>query len=104
MRVRTAADLGALIRDRRRQLGMDQRALAEKAGVSRYWVIGVESGKPRAEVGLVLRALRALDLTMDVEAVAPAHEARTKPGASRPKPPRVDLDALIGSLSRRKDR
>ena len=35
MRIRTAADLGAFIRERRTKLGMDQIALAKKAGTSR---------------------------------------------------------------------
>jgi transcriptional regulator with XRE-family HTH domain len=32
MRIRTAADLGAFIRERRTKLGMDQIALTKKAG------------------------------------------------------------------------
>ncbi len=35
MRIRTPADLGALIRDHRTRLGLDQKSLAEKVGVSR---------------------------------------------------------------------
>jgi len=35
MRIRTPADLGALIRDRRKKLRLDQKALAVKVGVSR---------------------------------------------------------------------
>ncbi|MBY0276834.1 helix-turn-helix domain-containing protein [Candidatus Binatia bacterium] len=106
MRVQTAGDLGALIRERRQKLGMDQKTLAAKAGVSRFWVIGIECGKPRAEVGLVLRTLRALGLVMDVDVPLAAHErpaargGRTKTVAA----PRVDLDALIGSLAKRKSR
>jgi HTH-type transcriptional regulator/antitoxin HipB len=38
--------------------------LARPIGVSRKWVYEVEAGKPRTEFGLVLRALRALDLTL----------------------------------------
>ena len=34
------------------QLGLDQAELAEKAGTSRKWLIEVEQGKPRAEIGL----------------------------------------------------
>ena len=60
MRMRTATDLGAFIRERRTKLGMDQVALAEKAGTSRKWLIEVEQGKPRAEIGLILRTLKTL--------------------------------------------
>ncbi|MGH7298057.1 MAG: helix-turn-helix domain-containing protein, partial [Polyangiaceae bacterium] len=62
--VRTPTDLGALIRDRRRRLGLDQRALAERVGVSRQWIIEAEQGKPGAAVGLVLRTLQALGVTL----------------------------------------
>jgi y4mF family transcriptional regulator len=62
--LRTPVDIGALIRDRRRELGLDQAELAERIGVGRLWVNQVERGKPGASLGLVLRALRALGLTL----------------------------------------
>jgi HTH-type transcriptional regulator / antitoxin HipB len=58
--VRTPADVGALIKDRRRELGLDQSELAKRIGVSRLWVNQVEGGKPGASLGLVLRALAAV--------------------------------------------
>ncbi len=54
MFVRTPADLGAVIRDRRKQLKLDQAAFAKRIGVSRYWVILIERGHLRAELGLVI--------------------------------------------------
>jgi transcriptional regulator with XRE-family HTH domain len=66
MLVRTPKDLGAMIRDRRRQLGIDQAALAARIGSSRQWVVAVERGHPRAELALVLRALSSLDLALDI--------------------------------------
>jgi HTH-type transcriptional regulator / antitoxin HipB len=78
MFVRTPRDLGALIRDRRTRLGLDQQTLAGRAGVSRKWLIDVERGKAGAEVGLVLRTLDALGLEIQIEPAAPAHtNART---------------------------
>src|SRR5271170_2801790 len=67
MRMRTATDLGAFIRQRRTKLGMDQVALAEKAGTSRKWLIEVEQGKPRAEIGLILRTLKTLGVSIDLQ-------------------------------------
>ena len=64
MRIRTAVDIGALIRDRRTKLGLKQQDLADKAGVSRQWLIEVEKGKPRAELGLVLRTIEALGISL----------------------------------------
>ena len=65
MFIRTPADLGAAIRDRRKQLGLDQATFAKRIGVSRQWVIGVERGHARAAMGLVLRAIDALGIRLD---------------------------------------
>ncbi len=89
MRVRTPNDIGALIRQRRHELGLSQIRLAERVGVSRQWVVEVERGKPRAELGLVLRALDVLDAPLRVEA-----DASPKPVRS-PQPAAADVDAVV---------
>jgi HTH-type transcriptional regulator/antitoxin HipB len=87
MRIRSPSELGALIRARRRQLGLDQSGLAEKVGVSRQWIIEIEKGKPRAAIGLLLRTLNALGIILD---------ARNEPAQkAKPSAHGVDLDALI---------
>jgi HTH-type transcriptional regulator / antitoxin HipB len=88
MIIHSATDLGLLIRDRRKQLGLDQRALAERVGVSRQWIGAVEGGKASAELGLVLKALRALDVEFSVA----VREARVTRGRDRDA---VDIDAII---------
>jgi HTH-type transcriptional regulator/antitoxin HipB len=95
MILRSPHDLGALIRDRRRRLGLDQRTLAERAGVSRQWIIEIERGKPRAEVGLVLRTLAALGLRLSVDDGAGA--ARRGPAVPAP-----DIDAIVERARRRR--
>ena len=65
MRIRNSSELGGLIRETRRQLGLDQGELAQKVGVSRQWIIEIEKGKPRAAVGLILRTLNALGICLD---------------------------------------
>lgn len=89
MRIRTPTDLGALIRDRRIKLGLDQRSLAQKAGVSRQWVVEVEKGKPRAEVGLVLRTIDALGIQLMTEERSPAKKPRIAPA--------VDIDSIVAA-------
>jgi HTH-type transcriptional regulator / antitoxin HipB len=86
MQIRTPGDLGAMIRDRRRKLGLDQRSLAEKAGVSRQWIVEVEKGKPRAEIGLLLRTIAVLGISL---AADKAIAASTKPV--------VNIDSIIAS-------
>ena len=67
MQIRTPLDLGLAIRDRRRKLKLSQTELARKAGVGRQWIVAIERGKSRAELGLVLRTLSALDLPLTID-------------------------------------
>jgi HTH-type transcriptional regulator/antitoxin HipB len=98
MFIRTASELGALIRERRLKFGFDQLALARKAGTSRKWLIEVESGKPRAEIGLILRTLKALGVTLSVaDTTSGIASGRTKTDT-----PSVDINQVIDSLKRRR--
>ena len=88
MNIRTPLDLGLAIRDQRRKLELSQAELARKAGVGRQWVVAIEHGKSRAELGLVLRTLSALDLRLAID-----------PGDRQPRSSDdmslVDIDAVI---------
>ena len=95
MRIRTAADLGAFIRERRAKLGMDQIALAKKAGTSRTWLVEGEQGKPGAEIGLILRTLKSLEISIDVEADSPVET----PSQGKAKAP--DINSVLDSLKKR---
>lgn len=88
MRIRTPRELGAVLRDERRKLGLSQVDLSEKANVSRKWIVEMESGKARAELVLVLRALGALGLALTVE-----RETETK----RKRSAGVDIDAIVAA-------
>lgn len=59
---RNPEQLGRAVRLKRQEKGLSQSALAAQLGVGRKWVIHLESGNPKAELGLVLKALDALDL------------------------------------------
>ena len=95
MRIRTATDLGAFIRERRARLGMDQNALAKKAGTSRKWLVEVEQGKPGAEIGLILRTLKSLEISIDLE----ADSSVASPSQSKVKAP--DINSVLDSLKKR---
>ena len=97
MRIKSPTDLGALIRDRRTKLNLWQNELAKAVGVSRKWIVEVEGGKPRAEVGLILRTLRALDVALTVEDLRKSQQ-RNPPAKAIPS---IDLDAYIDSFKRR---
>lgn len=92
MRVRTPLDLGLLLRERRRSLGLSQQEVALRAGVGREWLVSAEQGKPRAEVGLVLRTLLALDLLVDI---APKAQERPAARPAQAPPDAVDLEAIL---------
>jgi HTH-type transcriptional regulator/antitoxin HipB len=89
MRIRTAVDIGALIRDQRIKLGLKQLDLADRAGVSRQWLIEVEKGKPRAEMGLVLRTIEELGISL-VTSTVPRPEDRKRSQA-------VDINRIVNA-------
>ncbi len=72
MRVKTAKDLGNVVHDRRKALGMTQAELAARVGVSRLWVNQVEAGHGGAALSKVLRLLSALDFSVNVDADRPS--------------------------------
>jgi y4mF family transcriptional regulator len=92
MPIRTPADLGAAIRERRKQLGLDQATLAQRIGASRQWIIGIERGHARAELGLVLRALDALDLHVSAGAADTGQRVSAPDRVAGP-----DLDAIVAA-------
>jgi len=94
MRIRTATDLGAFIRERRIALGMDQISLAKKTGTSRKWLVEVEQGKPGAEIGLILRTLKSLEILIDLEA-----DSSVATPLPRKKAP--DINSVLDSLKKR---
>ena len=93
MRIRTPADLGALIRDRRIKLGLDQRSLAQKVGVSRQWIVEIEKGKPRAEIGLLLRTINVLGIPLGTE----KETSRKKDGST------VDIDSIVATAREKRE-
>ncbi|WP_158810896.1 helix-turn-helix domain-containing protein [Beijerinckia sp. L45] len=63
--------LGSFVCDLRRSLKIRQADLAQRAGVSRQWIVALEQGKPTLEVGLVLRTLETLGLDVTLTPVDP---------------------------------
>lgn len=63
--LRTVGELGALARAARRALGWTQEQAAREAGVSRQFIIALESGRhPNAELWRVLAVLSAVGVTL----------------------------------------
>ncbi len=93
MLFRTPTDLGAIIKDPLKKLGMGQAELATHIGTSRQWVVSIERGHSRAELGLVLRALDTLDVRLE------ARDTEAKAPATHPGP---DIDAIVKSARKAK--
>jgi HTH-type transcriptional regulator / antitoxin HipB len=92
LRLISVADASAAVRGRRADLGLSQRDLAARAGVSRKWIYEFEAGKPKAELGCVLRVFDALGIAL----VADIGDAAPRGDASNA----VDLDVIIADHRR----
>ncbi|MEV8148638.1 type II toxin-antitoxin system Y4mF family antitoxin [Arthrobacter sp. NPDC080073] len=60
----TPAAAGAIIRARRQERGLSQQSLAESAGVSRKFIVDLEAGHERAELGKTMAVLHTLGLSL----------------------------------------
>lgn len=96
MKVRSLADAAAALRGRRKELGLSQAELARRVGTTRRWVYEFEAGKPRAEFGLVLRALEVLGLALEITPDAGISDVPTPEESGY-----VDLDELLERYRRR---
>ncbi|MGD1058860.1 MAG: helix-turn-helix domain-containing protein [Solirubrobacteraceae bacterium] len=67
-RVMTASDLGAAIRQRRRELNLAQEDVANVIGVNRRVIGQLESGKETVQLKIALEAARAVGLDIDLQA------------------------------------
>lgn len=73
MRIRNAADFGAAMRKRRKELGYTQAELAGFCGCSTVYLSNLENGKETAEIGKALFV--ASRLGIDVVALKRTGEA-----------------------------
>ncbi|HEV2603766.1 MAG TPA: helix-turn-helix domain-containing protein [Microvirga sp.] len=62
--IRTAADFGHLVRERRRYLGLTQDELAARCGVGRRFIVELEAGKPSLQLSKALLAASEVGLEL----------------------------------------
>jgi transcriptional regulator with XRE-family HTH domain len=67
MRVRSAREIGLLVRAERTRQRLTMRALAGQVGCTRQWIAALERGGERLEIALVLRTLSALGVRLDAQ-------------------------------------
>jgi len=63
--IHDANELGALIRGRRRELGLTQTQLAEVSDTNLRFVSELERGKPTARLETVMRVLATLGIQLE---------------------------------------
>jgi HTH-type transcriptional regulator / antitoxin HipB len=70
----TPQEIGTLIRQTRRNLGVTQRDLALTSGTGLRFVIELEKGKQTCEIGKALTVLQTLGIKLTLTAPAAANE------------------------------
>ena len=68
-RIYNASTLGAALRHYRREAGLSQAVLAERAGITRQYLLELERGKETEQVRRLLRILRQLGVRMTLHTV-----------------------------------
>jgi HTH-type transcriptional regulator/antitoxin HipB len=74
----SAKDIGRLIHDTRKSLGVTQKELALTSGTGLRFIIELEKGKQTAEVGKVLTILQTLGIQLTL--TPPPSAAKTRIG------------------------
>lgn len=76
--IRSAAEFGALVRERRKALGWTQVQLAERCGTGERFVVDLENGKPSCHLEKALVAARTVGLDLgDLKSAVPSPAAAT---------------------------
>lgn len=70
----TTQQIGRLIRDTRKRLGVTQKALALTSGTGLRFVIDLEKGKETCEIGKALTILHTLGIKLTLTPPTPAKE------------------------------
>jgi DNA-binding XRE family transcriptional regulator len=81
-----SAAVGELVRQARLTAGLTQTDLGQRIGASRFWVAQFEKGKPSAELGLALKAMHALGLTILIEPKNASQRGATLKAQTKTRP------------------
>lgn len=69
MKTQTPAQLGAVIRTRRKQLKITQKELAMTCGTGLRFIVDLEKGKPTCQIGKTLQVIQAVGLAIEITAI-----------------------------------
>lgn len=65
MTIKTAAEFGERIREKRKGLGLTQEELATRCGVGLRFIVELEGGKPSCQLGKALTVAAEVGLHLD---------------------------------------
>lgn len=62
--IKSPAEFGRAVRDRRRALGLTQEELAARCGVGKRFIVDLEGGKQTTQLGKALTAANEVGITL----------------------------------------
>lgn len=68
MKANDASALGKVIKDRRKELGLKQKDVADATGFSVSFISDLENGKPTAELGKSIHIINMLGMDINIDA------------------------------------
>jgi HTH-type transcriptional regulator/antitoxin HipB len=68
MTIHSSADLGAIVRERRRQLALTQADVAGVGGTGNRFIVDLENGKPTVQLQKTLHIMNLLGLEVIIRA------------------------------------
>ena len=93
--IRSAAEFGRTVRDRRRDLGLTQEELAARCGVGKRFIVDLEAGKPTSQLGKALTAASEVGI-----ALADAGRQSSGASAAEAHPTKPDEHDPLADLPR----
>jgi HTH-type transcriptional regulator/antitoxin HipB len=81
--ITTSKEYGALIREKRKVLGLTQGELAKRCGVGLRFIVELESGKPSCQLGKALTAAAEVGLRLE-DAPVPVGQTLSPPDKDDP--------------------
>ena len=90
MRVSTTMELGLMLAERRRELGMTQQEFADHVHVPRLWVAQMETGKTNPKLSRLLDVLRRADLKLNLVGTTDSGVDTRVPVTPPPARPNLD--------------
>lgn len=77
--VEDARRFGAMVRARRKELGLRQEDVASATGVGRRYIVDMEAGKPTLRIGPALMIARFLGIVPTIQGSGPAEPGEDLP-------------------------